>query len=725
MVRFLSSVSLVCIALCVSSIHTAYAYVDDTECLDLTDGYLCLSAESMSNSIRFSNTITDYTRSDIPQLSCDMQTPGGITLQRNTCDATINQDGNGDYRIYVTFNTDQATFIYNSNTRRFTSAVEWNSPNNNYNNNSYGTYLDVSADDYSVATYQGIDLSVRAYNNGSTWTNYNGQIRMSVYRRDGSYGFTTASLSDYSFNGNNTYYSFSIYDNGYHTFYDHITFSRDGEYKIRIEWDNITADEITITVGNGYSNNTNTTNTTRFSLTVDDSTPDINQYVYATITALNSSYYRDYNYRNTIGFSIERRDSNYGSWYTASYSDYTFTNASYYMGSNEQWLANSINVVKFLRSWYYRIKAYDLSNTNVNGYSNEIAVSNNTSNNNNYGRRFDLTSSNTNLSINQWTNLSITAKDIYNNTDTSYTSRMNFKVYRRAYSNDSWTEITSSTLDNSNYSIYASYYIMPYAVGYVNLNSFIKFYDSNYDYKVVVEDNNDPSAMRGEIIYYVKNAWNNNNSNNSSYGTVRRIVATIDPALPKKNNDIDLTLSARDSSNRQVSNYTNRVNFVMEKKSSAWSRSWSTASSSDCTLDRSSYTFSSNDNGDVELNNLIKCKKDGFFRLKMTDDNNSSVYGYVYITTLTTSKFDSRVNGYSTSQLKTIKSVYTNFMKTINGYENNSTRLWNDSTRENEWTEFYQQLYDVVYDRSGKDLTSYSRYQDAIRDFNNVVLSRR
>ena len=124
MVRFLSSVSLVCIALCVSSIHTAYAYVDDTECLDLTDGYLCLSAESMSNSIRFSNTITDYTRSDIPQLSCDMQTPGGITLQRNTCDATINQDGNGDYRIYVTFNTDQATFIYNSNTRRFTSAVE-------------------------------------------------------------------------------------------------------------------------------------------------------------------------------------------------------------------------------------------------------------------------------------------------------------------------------------------------------------------------------------------------------------------------------------------------------------------------------------------------------------------------------------------------------------------------------------------------------------------------
>lgn len=58
-------------------------------------------------------------------------------------------------------------------------------------------------------------------------------------------------------------------------------------------------------------------------------------------------------------------------------------------------------------------------------------------------------------------------------------------------------------------------------------------------------------------------------------------------------------------------------------------------------------------------------------------------------------------------------------------YENASSRLWNDPIWDEEKSDFYQQLYDVVYDKSGKDLTSYSRYQDAIRDFNNVVLSRR
>lgn len=725
MSRLPSLLSLLCMTICVfgSTIIPVSAYVDDTECLQLTDGYLCLTAETNNNSIHFSNTITNYTRSDIPQLTCQITTPNNISLPYNTCSSYVTQDGNGDYRIYGTLNNDNFIFMYNSNNRTFSSAVEWNSTTNS---NNYGSYADLTADDYTINAYQSIDLSVRAYNNNTTRTNYNGQVRFSVYRRDGGYGFSTASLSDYSFNGNSSYYTFSIYDNGYHTFYDHIAFNRDGEYKIRVEWDNLTADEITVTVWAGYTNNNNSnnnTNTTNFSLTVDDSTPDINQNIYATVTALNSSYSRDYNYRNTVSFAVERRDTSYGSWYSASPStDYILTTSSYYMGSTEQWLVSSLNIVRFVRSGYYRIRTYDASNTNIQGYSNEISVNNTTTNNN--GRRFDLTSNNTNLSSNQWTNIAITAKDTYNNTDTAYNSRMNFKVYRRASSSDNRTDITSSTLDNSNYSIYASYYIMPYSIGYVNLSSFIRFYDNNYDYRVVVEDNNDPSGMRWEIIYYVKNAGNNPYPNNNNSSTVR-LSATIDPTLPKKNNDIDVTLSARDSSNRQVSNYSNRVNFVMEKKSSAWSRSWSIASSSDCTLDETSYTFSSNDNGDVELNDLIKCKKDGFFRLKITDNTNSSVKWYVYITILTTSKFDSKVTGYSTNQLKTIKSVYTNFMNTINSYENTSARLYNDSTRETTWTDFYQKLYDVVYDRSGKDLTSYSRYQDAIRDFNNVVLSRR
>lgn len=176
------------------------------------------------------------------------------------------------------------------------------------------------------------------------------------------------------------------------------------------------------------------------------------------------------------------------------------------MGSSEQGQVTNLNIVRFLRSGYYRIRAYDTSNSSLYGYSNEISVSTN-NNGTTYGRRFDLTSNDTTLNTHQWTNLFVIARDSNGNKDTAYSNRMNFRVYRRMYTSDSWTDITSSSLDNNSYAIYASYYTMPYSeYGDIDISSFIKFYDSNYDYKVVVEDNNNPSGMRGEIIFYLRNA---------------------------------------------------------------------------------------------------------------------------------------------------------------------------------------------------------------------------
>lgn len=125
--RFLSFLIVSFLTLGSMVVPSAKAAYDDTECLDLTDGTFCLLAENTNNNtINISNTIswTNRNRTDIPQISCEITSPRGIILPRNNCDNFINQDGYGDYRIYVTFNNDQATFVYNSNTRRFTSAVE-------------------------------------------------------------------------------------------------------------------------------------------------------------------------------------------------------------------------------------------------------------------------------------------------------------------------------------------------------------------------------------------------------------------------------------------------------------------------------------------------------------------------------------------------------------------------------------------------------------------------
>ena len=99
----------------------------------------------------------------------------------------------------------------------------------------------------------------------------------------------------------------------------------------------------------------------------------------------------------------------------------------------------------------------------------------------------------------------ITARDSYGYKITSYTNRVRFQVYRRQYTSDGWTDITSSSTDNNNYRIYDTSYLFPSnEYGDVEINNFIKFYSDNYDYKVrVVDDSN--SNVYGEIYFYLKN----------------------------------------------------------------------------------------------------------------------------------------------------------------------------------------------------------------------------
>jgi hypothetical protein len=226
-------------------------------------------------------------------------------------------------------------------------------------------------------------------------------------------------------------------------------------------------------------------------------------------------------------------------------------------------------------------------------------------------KRFDLTTNDDTPGRNNFASLSLLARDSYGNRWSNYSSRVRFQVYRRAYTSDSWTEITSPNADNAIYRIYdTSYQFYSSNNGeYYNAN-FIKFYDDTYDYKIRVVDDYD-SSMYGELYFYLRNTnqSNNNNGSNNSYTSAYRMVASFDPSAPKINSSADLLLYVRDSSNRTVSNYTNRVNFVVEKRSSPSSSSRTEASDSYCELDRSSYTFSSSDNGYVKLRDLIECKK--------------------------------------------------------------------------------------------------------------------
>jgi hypothetical protein len=213
----------------------------------------------------------------------------------------------------------------------------------------------------------------------------------------------------------------------------------------------------------------------------------------------------------------------------------------------------------------YRIKATDDTNSNINGYSNTITIGN--SNTTNTSNRFDLSTNTTTPGRDNFVNLTIIPKDNNGNTISSYNNRVRFQISRRINTSDSWTDITSSSLDNSAYRIYDTTYTFPsYNNGAATISNFIKFYSDSYDYRVrVVDDNN--SNIFGEIIYYLRNTNSANNNTNTS--SAQRFAGTLDSIIPELNSSFDARLYVRDSSNRTVTNYNRTVRISIERKSLA------------------------------------------------------------------------------------------------------------------------------------------------------------
>lgn len=571
--------------------------------------------------------------------------------------------------------------------------------------------LETSSTNPSTNQYLSTYTTLRDYNNNRVY-NYAGTIRYVVEKRDSSnYNWYSASSSDYYLSPTSTYFSTS--DQWYKTISSQVVFYNNWYYRIKA-YDDSNSNVYgyrEVTVGYGSSNNSNRT----VSLDTSSTNPSTNQYI-STYTTVKDTYgSRDYNYVGTMRYVVEKRDSSNYNWYSASSSDYYLSTTSSYFSSNDQWYKTISSHVVFYNNGYYRIRVYDDNNSTISTYSYVTVGNGNNWSNSSYNR-FDLSSNTTTPGRDNFVSLSITAKDQNGYTLSSYNNRVRFYVYRRIYTSDSWSDITSSSTDNSAYRIYDTSYSFPsYNNGYVTLTNFIKFYSDSYDYKVrVVDDSN--SNVYGEIIYYLRNS--NSSSNWSSSSTAYRFAGTLTPTVPELYSSFWVRIYVKDSSNRTITNYTRTIRLSLERKSLASSTTWSSVSSSYCRLDRTSYSFSSSDNGYVNLNDMIKCSKKGFYRLKITDYNDSSVYGYIYFTIVDTDDFVNSLGWFTSYQRETVQELYRTFMSSINEWELNSNTLSRSSSWATTWRNYYTKLNALAYNKSGR-LSSYSRFLDVKADFDN------
>jgi hypothetical protein len=239
----------------------------------------------------------------------------------------------------------------------------------------------------------------------------------------------------------------------------------------------------------------------------------------------------------------------------------------------------------------------------------------------------------------------------------------------------------------------------------------IKFDDED-EYRIVVEDE-DENVTANKTFDVDDSGSSNNNSDDGDYDI------SISPTSPEEDEEIDVTIEALDSNGDLDDNYTENVRFSVQKKSGS---SWVTASSSDYDLARTSYTFTSSDDGEKLFTNLLTFNREGDFRLKVYESNNSSVYAYQEIEVDNGGSSSSSSNGFTSSERSQVRAIYNLWPDLIDELEDDTPSLRNNSNRQNDQEDLYDEMKNIV-DGDDSAYGDYDEFFDAFMDRYTDTLS--
>lgn len=232
---------------------------------------------------------------------------------------------------------------------------------------------------------------------------------------------------------------------------------------------------------------------------------------------------------------------------------------------------------------------------------------------NNTTDNFYVTASPASPDKNERIDITIKARD-GSSTDKTYRGTVQFKVQRWDNSNDKWINASSSLyiLDETSYTFNSN------DNGIHKINDLVKFTNDNYDYRLLVYDDNDDN-IDGYKVFDFGNGYDEDDDNNEDDNEIDSFYITTSTSSPDENQYVDVTVVARDS-NSINEDYRGTVRFKVERKS--WSSRIS-ASSTYYTLARTSYTFTSSDGGEHEFADLVRFRNDNYdYRLVIYDDTN-------------------------------------------------------------------------------------------------------
>ena len=439
-------------------------------------------------------------------------------------------------------------------------------------------------------------------------------------------------------------------------------------------------------------------------LSTNRKSPSTSQYVNLTITTdkkYTGKLYLTAKYRNSTS-SSRTTISNTSSSYFSNYST-EWSNGYYKMTSSDKGSVTLSNLVKFKKNGYYRVYVRDAD-------WNESYIQFNVWESSSYNDDLKVSVSPSSPDTYEWVKLTL-------ETDDDYTGRINFSKFQyRSSSSSSWSDIsrTSSTYVSDYSTAWSNWYYKMTSSddGEATLKNLIKFKKSGY-YRIYIEDVNWNES-------YVQISVDTSSSSSSS----DEIELSTNRKSPTTSQYVSLTIETDDD-------YTGKLSLSAKyRSSSSSSRSSISNTSSTYFTDYSDewddgyYRMKSSDDGEVTLTNLVKFRKNWYYRIYVrdTDWNESYIQFNVGDVDADDDEDNSKVSWFSSSELEKIKTVYKNWNSMIAEMQRKYPSLKRDTFWLKLSDNLYDDLKDVVDNKKVRDFEDYDDFQDAFDDWYNYTM---
>lgn len=439
--------------------------------------------------------------------------------------------------------------------------------------------------------------------------------------------------------------------------------------------------------------------------------PDKNEDIDITVEAWNNNKDTIDEYRWTVRFTVEVRDDSDNERDNASTSDYEIHTTSYTFNSSDDGEHKFNNIITFLDdNEDYRVVVYDKDENTINKWYKIFDFGNgyNDNNTNDNTDNFSLTTDDSSPDKNQYIDLTITTKD-GSTIDTSYRGKVTFEIRYKESGHSTWYKTTSLSdyemkypYENNGYTFSSS------NAGRVTITDFIKFRKENYQYKIIVVDN-DNNNIDGEKIFTLENDDNNNSEYNFNL--------TTDDSTPSTNQWIDLTVKARNNISSYTS-YRGTLQFEIYYKASA-SSTWTKTTSSTYyeianNYDDNGYTFTSSNAGQKTFTNLIRFKTNNYsYKVLVYDEDEEMDFQWEKIFTVGNTSNDSDIDWFTTNELNTVESVYDARNNMISNLKSIYPRLRTHTTRQTKSDNLYNEMKKILDDSSNKEYDDFDAFSDA------------